>query len=250
MNNYYKRIFNWTLFIVCSFIISCSPARHESDKVFIISSLAKSNNSHFAKQPEGFYKEFNFIIDSSGSTYYYYLKQGEWSYICDKTLPVFTNLQTEQMIQVSHNNIIDFFKCNVLRNHNHITVSIASQKDTINSPGFTFLYNYLTDSTKDIDYWIRSTTNEENIVMYYKKNRLYYNPELIDWDSTKTVFIKPPIEVDERKMLQLVRTKRKLTSLESLKAGQMKKNIFSFSHMLLLSPTKNYCEYPDSPIST
>jgi hypothetical protein len=196
MNQFYKRTINWTIFIACFLILSCSSHQKDTNKTFIISSLAKIEQSHFTESPQASYGYYNFIIDSTGIIFFYSLQSGEWPASLFTKLTLFENLIPEHVVQVPNDNLVNFLKCNLrylIKNEKGIC--IASQKDTINSKSFTTLFEYLSDSTKELHYWIRKTTIEENMVIYYKKSNRHYNPDCINWDSTKTYF--PPRLVDE-----------------------------------------------------
>jgi hypothetical protein len=179
-------------------ILSCSSPKKNDNKIFIISVLAKSDKSHFTVSPKEFYRNNNFIIDSSGQIFYYGFPSLEWPASMFTKLPIFIDLKPERIVQVPNDNIVDFLKCNLQYDtKNRTTISISSQKDTINSKSFTTLFEYLSDSTKDLYYWIRRTTIEENLVLYYKIRLLRYERDCIDWDSTKTYFNKWKIKDTE-----------------------------------------------------
>jgi hypothetical protein len=186
--------------LTCLLSSCCRRGQNELQEIYVISSLAKSGNSHFIiplnySHEKEYYQQFNFLIDSSGIIYYYSFQPGEWGFITSPIGPVFANIKKEQIIQVPPNSIIEFLKCNVLGESKYIKISIASQRDTIKSAEFIKLYNYLSDSTKVLNFNVRQTTIEENIVMNFKKRHFTYYPSFIKWDSTKTIFIKPTIEV-------------------------------------------------------
>ncbi|MEI6123613.1 MAG: hypothetical protein WCQ95_08295 [Bacteroidota bacterium] len=196
-----KTITNQIIFcaVLCMFyfFVSCSSEKQSNQKVYIISSSAKSNLSHFTVKPEQFYHKFNFIVDSSGALYYFSLRPENLekkSIDLSQGLPVFKNLLPENIVQVSEPSIVDFLKNNILNDKKeNITISIASQKDTIMSEGFSTMIKYLYDSTKNLDFQVRTTTLEENTVVNFKKKHEFYDPKLIKWDSSKMVIYTTPI---------------------------------------------------------
>ncbi len=200
-----KKLNKWTLWglllLICIVHTSCKTNKNKSLKTFVISSLSKSDNLHFCLPTNNFrekeyYQEFNFIIDSTGSVYYYYIQPGEFGIMAG---PVFANLRPGNIIKVPEFRVINFLIENVIEaKKNNIAISIASQKDTIQSLGFMEMYYYLRDNTADINYYIRTTTTEENVVLFFKKRKEYYDPARISWDSTKTIFINAPIVAEEK----------------------------------------------------
>jgi len=193
-----KRIISSVLLLFCLLISSCQ--KKEKQEQYVISSLAKTKDSRFTVSPDRFYGRYNFIIDTSGLIYYYGLQsRGHGCFIYTESIPPFIKLKPDQIVKIPDNSIIAFFKCNVT-NSTIKTISIASQNDTINSKGFTILLNYLNDSINNTTYQVRMTTIEENTVLSYKKQNRYYDPNFINWDSTKMVFITAPTIVYDSAM--------------------------------------------------
>jgi len=201
---YRKRIIFLGIICGCYLFISCSSGKNGKDEVFVISSLAKTDSSHFTASPIKFYSKFNFIIDSSGLIYYYSLRHKD--NVCGGgsfEKPIFIDLTPEQIVQIPQNTIIDFIKCNVLDNNKEkVNISIASEKDTIKSKEFSTMFSFLHDSPIKLHYCIRKTTSEENIVLFYKQRKWFYEPTKIYWDSTKTVFYTTPVVVVDTTELQ------------------------------------------------
>ncbi len=183
-----------TLFCLLYFVSSCSLGKQDEVKVSVISLKAKSPKSHYTVSPQTYYSKFNFLVDSSGLVYYYCLRNSGFTKTDENGLqPSFIYLTPEQMVQVTSNSVIDFLKCNILNdNKDAITISLSSQKDSIKSMVFDNLIKFLYDSVKNVDFQIRPTTIEENIVMNFKKRNTFYDPKTITWDSTKIAFTAAP----------------------------------------------------------
>lgn len=180
----------------------CKTGQNKLPDIYVISSLTKSNSEHFTLPTHEFgekqlYQHYNFIIDSADNLFYYSIPHIFEGRIAPG--PVFANLHPDRLIQIPKQSVIDFIKQNVTNTkQNNIVISIASQKDTINSYCFSEMNRFLCDSTEGVKYYVRRTTIEENIVLSYKKKCKFYDPTCIKWDSTKTIFIKPPLEVNEK----------------------------------------------------
>jgi len=164
----------------------------DQEQTFVISQLAKTDQKHFFQDQDFYPTPFNFIIDSNDEIHYYHWQAEGWDRTPPGsfTAPIFCNLTPWKTVQVPDDCIIDFLKTNVLQ-ANGSRITIASQKDTIQSMGFARLYKFLTDSAPDVKFSIRYATFEENTVLYYKQHKILYDPMKIEWDSTKVVFIQP-----------------------------------------------------------
>lgn len=139
----------------------------------------------------------NFIIDTFGEVYFY--AQPQYGWFCGTgfnwdTPPEFINLKPKDIVQVPINSITDFIKLNVLSlDGNDRRVAIASVKDTIQSVGLSKILAVCNDNSNKIKWTFRKTTQEENVVLKFKKlNRKYYFED-IKWDSTKIWF---PLKID------------------------------------------------------
>ena len=106
--------------------------------------------------------------------------------------PVFIGLRPEHLVKLESMNFINFIKNNNDVFHLDTTsdifkyIFVASNKDTIMNPAFYDLMNLIL--TKGETYsklccMIRITTEEENNVIYCKKNNLKYNPVNINWSK-------------------------------------------------------------------
>ena len=179
-----------TLISVMCFCLACTSTKQEDAKVSVISAKAKSGTSHFTVTPSTYYSKFNFLVDSSGAVYYYCLRNtGFISNGDNGQFPSFVDLTPEQMVKLTTKNVTDFLKSNVLNDaKDAINISISSQKDSIISLTFDHLIKFLYDSTKNVDFQIRTTTIEENTVLKFKNRNAFYDPKAVVWDSTKVAF--------------------------------------------------------------
>jgi hypothetical protein len=104
------------------------------------------------------------------------------------------DLKPEDIVQVPINGLADFIKLNVLSlDINQRRVAIASVKDTIQSIGLSKVLAVCKNNSNEIRWLFRKTTQEENIVLKFKKLKWKYYPEDIKWDSTKIWF---PLKID------------------------------------------------------
>jgi hypothetical protein len=204
---------NYKIFLpfLLTFFISCSQQPTRTNDIYVVPQREKPKVDLMPNEPPPpppspyYYLTFNFIIDTSGEVYFY--EQPQYDFYCGTGLnwdtpPEFINLKPKDIVQVPINSITDFIQLNVLTlNSDDRRLAIASVKDTIQSIGLSKIFAMCNEDSNKIKWTFRKATQEENIVLNFKKlNRRYY-PEDIKWDSTKiwlplkidsTIKFKPP----------------------------------------------------------
>lgn len=138
-----------------------------------------------------YYGYKNIIIDSLDN-FYYYSYEIPFKGMCvieDKKeipAPDFINLKPLDIIDLDENNIEKFASSN-LANKNPLKTNIivfSSQRKEFTSPVLDKILSELNNSENNL-YMIRSTTEEERIVLEHYKNGEDYYYFSIDWDTTK-----------------------------------------------------------------
>ena len=195
-----------TIIICLTFFAACTQLSKGKEFTFIVSSFRKPINSKEVVPPlMPVYAPFNFIVDTGGQVYYYQLQLGKPKCASgndDYLTAPFIRLQPENIVQVPQSNLEDFIKSNILfLDKDYKYISIASFLDTVKSSSLKELITIFSDTTYKITYSIRRTTQEEQIVLDYKKRVIYYDPNSVVWDSTRIEFplkmITPKIQSDE-----------------------------------------------------
>jgi hypothetical protein len=183
--------------------ISCSQQPTRTDDVYIVPQREKPQVDTTPNEPpppppiQTYYLTTNFIIDTSGEVYFY--EQPQYAFYCGTGLdwdtpPEFIDLKPKDIVQVPINSITDFIKLNILSlDSNDRRVAIASLKDTIQSVGLSKILAACNDNSNKIKWIFRKATQEENIVLKFKKLNRRYNSEDIKWDSKKIWF---PLKID------------------------------------------------------
>ena len=187
--------------IICLILIlGCHQPTDKVDNTFIVPTdsmlLPKKvgNRPPPPPPPKEYYFPSNFIIDTGGHIYFYQqrIKSGwicgtdmEWN-----TPPSFIDLQPKDIVEVPTQNLEDFIKSNIqYLDNTDRQFAIASVADTITSLGLAKIFTLFKDKTNDIDWIFRLTTQEENVVLSFKKSKeKFYHSDQIKWDSTKTLF--------------------------------------------------------------
>ena len=157
--------------------------------------LYKADSSKIPPDPppprpeRAYYFPSNFIIDSTGKVFFYQ-KQVIWSIDGNNTdwntPPEFINLRPKDILQIPDNSIEEFIKLNVLNiDSAKRYVAIAAAKDTIKSLGLSKIIAICKDKENHLRWKFRIITQEEGIVLEYKKRQEPYYPDEIKWDSTK-----------------------------------------------------------------
>lgn len=176
-----------------SLAVSCS--QQNSNDTFIVPldtmPVYNSTNSKIPPPPppnRAYYFPSDFIIDTSGQVFFYQ-RQGKWNddvQVDWSSPPEFINLEPKDIVQIPVNSLEEFIKLNILDiDSSRRYVSVASEKDTINSRGLSKIISICKDENNHIRWKFRLITQEESIVLDYKKRNVTYDPEEIKWDSTK-----------------------------------------------------------------
>ncbi|WP_281637141.1 hypothetical protein [Flavobacterium marginilacus] len=192
------RIF--TVLLICLLFFNCKKEESEQKNIsYIISKENKERikGNYIIPPPPPipgwlFYGTDTFIINSDTTAYY--MKNKGVGFVCGTmtadTIPYFADLNPRDLIEISNKNIFDFIKLNYNDDFRNATF-IASNSDTIDSEIFFDLYKALNIFKKDRDFIaIRRTTQEEDTVIFYKRNNKTYYSGSIQWDKTKIKFPK------------------------------------------------------------
>ena len=194
----------FSVVIIVLILISCNKPKEadavpEKPKVFTVApdilQAFPDGQRSFASSAD-YYSDKNFIIDETGRIFFYGRKDPRhWG--CgtrdDKEdlsvpKPKFINLHPSEIIEIPQNSIKDFIKLNAAKNvFDHNFCIIASARDTFTSAALDSLFTQLYTHQKAL-HVIRRMTEEEKVVMRYKKNGEHYDPGRIEWDTTKIEF--------------------------------------------------------------
>ncbi len=124
---------------------------------------------------------------------YFYQKQ-TYRWTCgtgldENTPPEYIDLRPTEIVVVANENLKRFVELNIF-NHDadYRVVAIGLLKDTVTSEGLYSLTRLLTDTANKARWFLRPATQEETIVLDYKKRQARFYPEDIHWDSSKTRF--------------------------------------------------------------
>ena len=190
--------------LICFLLLNCTKKENPENIPYVISQNNKEiiHGKDIVPPPPPpipgwlFYGTNSFIIDTDLKIYY--SQREEIDHICGNwersdTIPHFIDLQPKDLIEIPDNCIANFIKANYKSNFKNITF-ICSKTDTLQSESFFALEKALKSQEKYGNYYnIRRTTQEEDTVLKYKKDNLYYNSEHIKWNNERIIFpfVKP-----------------------------------------------------------
>ena len=200
-------------------ILLCSCSRTTQNKpefLFILPTHTVKTNHNPEDPPPPpsilypYYFNHNFIIDTGGAVYYF--AREHYGMICGTgmnfdTPPDFINLRPADLVQVPADALESFLSVNVLNQQGARRLStISIVKDTIESKALFTIASIFSDNHVPWSY--RKTTQEENVVLRFKKMQTSYDYSTVHWDSTKIHFFpsteellkfKPPVSATKNK---------------------------------------------------
>lgn len=141
------------------------------------------------------YSNHNFIIDSLNHIYYFYQSRAYMPVYCGTGLDQdpfpapFINLYPKDIIHIPADDFETFFKSKVmdsLKPEELMYIYIGSQKDSFQSAEVNQIFKKLEGDEKNRRIICRRTTQQENIVLQYKKSGKPYNPDTIKWNPDLT----------------------------------------------------------------
>jgi hypothetical protein len=172
------------------------------------------DNQFTFEAPSNFYTELVIILDSSDKVYIYQNQQiinnKDFDLIRNNTYSNFIDLKPEYLLSFLSVNFIQFLKQNddifgldsINKDENFIRIfTLAKTQDTIKNAAFYSMFKYIkmymhdyqysnsmieVNNVKNINYIfaiLRKTTEEENVVLFHKKNKIKYNPQSIHWSN-------------------------------------------------------------------
>ncbi|OYQ46926.1 hypothetical protein [Flavobacterium aurantiibacter] len=195
---HFMRIAPIKIFVLSLLLLGCEQRSLKNERrLYVISeqdSLQKNSSIPRPAPPDfqnRFYTDVVFILDSVSDVHLYqtskiYNLDGESSN--DYSFPNFIELKPEHLVTVSSKSFISFFKNNldVLDNANEYRAKhyyFASETDTIKNQALYDFFEYIKHVPRAPSYFVRMTTEEEKMVLKFKKQHRFYAPKLIPWSS-------------------------------------------------------------------
>lgn len=139
-------------------------------------------------QEHKWYTDLVFIMDSSEKVYVYQTETKLANKDAHFDYPNYIGLKPEYLVTLNSKDFVNFLKNNndifgVFPNAKNFgnVFYIASESDTIKNQALSNLWKAL-DSTKSRSIsLVRKTTEEENVVLHFKRNNIEYEPKGINW---------------------------------------------------------------------
>ena len=215
--------------IICSFT-NCkreNVAKPTQEDYIVISkqdSLSKAYDQKnripqpFIPQELKWYTDLVVIMDSKNKVYIYQTERKSSNEEAKYDNPNYIGLRPEYLTTVDSKDFVSFLKSNndifgIFPNKENIInpFYIASETDTIKNVAISNLNKALRKEKSQTVYLLRKTTEEENVVLKFKRNQRSFEPEKINWstkfyDGQVTPFTKEYEEM-ERQMKSIVKAK-------------------------------------------
>jgi hypothetical protein len=212
LNQIYKRVigkdtktetmkFNFYFFLII-ILFTFTNCKNEivKDEYYIISkkdSISKADKiaSQIPPPPRipqesKWYSDVVFIMDSKNKVFIYQTETTVRNDSVDLDYPNYLGLKPENLLTIESDNLNSFIENNndifqiiPNKNNSHVFFYIASETDTIKNKALNNLWKLLGKTKSPAIIFVRRTTEEENIVLKYKRNKNEYNPESIDWSN-------------------------------------------------------------------
>lgn len=177
------------LFFCVLILLSCEGKLRakKQDEIYVIS---KDTSFNFIRKEENYYSRFNLILGDSSKVYFFkYYNHSTMNCIPSENPPHFLNLKPSDLILLPFESLDKFIEENNDQRNllNGSLYNIISPTDSIKSKAFEKIMKGFA-SVKQKKYMVRRTTFEEDQVLHHKINHLYYQPEKVNWDTTKVFF--------------------------------------------------------------
>ena len=188
--------------IICSFT-NCKrenvakPIREEFIVISKEDSLSKAYDQKnkipklFVPQELKWYTDLVVIMDSKNKVYLYQTERKSTSEKAKFDYPNYIGLRPEYLITVDSKDFVSFLKNNndifgIFPNKENVInpFYIVSETDTIKNKAILDLNKALSKEKSRTVYLLRKTTEEENVVLKFKKSQQNFEPENLNW-STK-----------------------------------------------------------------
>jgi hypothetical protein len=187
------------------FLASCSRPAGENESIHIVPQREPIYLVSPGKTPpppppitsQDYYQPLNFIVDTNGIVYFYQHKNYGWN--CgsggeEYFPPSFIALTPDRIFRLPKSSTNDILKYNLFNlDKRQRGVSVALTRDTVLSQHLSQLLNTFQDSIGKLTWFVRRTTIEEDTVFKYYLLHKYYNPYIINWDSSKVLFPPEPL---------------------------------------------------------
>jgi hypothetical protein len=141
-------------------------------------------------QERKWYTDLVFIMDSKDKVYIYQTELKEANKNSNYEYPNYIGLRPEYLVTIDSDHFISYLKNNndifgIFPNEKQAWTAfyVASESDTIKNRALSNLVKEL-DKTKSHSFCIvRKTTEEENKVLIYKRNKQAFEPKSVNWSN-------------------------------------------------------------------
>ena len=174
------------LFLILT-VTSCNKKKHAF--YLVISELNKDRINDKNIIPNRFYYKHNFILTSDHKVFYYkpenYIECFPDCNEFDFSRPEYLGLLPSNIKQINYDSLTPLLQ-KIYNKKKYITVTIASENDTINNNALSIFIDFFNTTRQDslkLGYSYRLMTEEESVVLNAKLKNIEYNPDSIKWKN-------------------------------------------------------------------
>lgn len=144
----------------------------------------------FVPQELKWYTDLVVIMDSKDKVYLYQTERKSISEKAKYDYPNYIDLRPEYLITIDSKDFVSFLKNNndifgIFPNQENLInpFYIVSETDTIKNKAILDLNKALSKEKSRTFYLLRKTTEEENVVLKFKKSQQNFEPENLNWST-------------------------------------------------------------------
>lgn len=173
------------------------------------------------------YTDLVFIMDSKEKVYVYQTEKKSSNNNAKFDYPHYIGLRPDYLTTIEGKDFVSFLKNNndifgIFPNQEDVSTSfyIVSETDTIKNEALKSLNNALSSEKSRTIYLLRKTTEEENIVLKFKRSQQNFEPKNVKWSTNfYNVKVKPFTEgfnKYEKKIHSIIKAKETFKKKERM----------------------------------
>ena len=164
-----------------------SCAHKKKEYIVVISEIKKMQNNCNLEVDPFYYKKHNFILIGNDRVFYFenknFIEHPDADIKYDVSNPEFIRLMPSDLHEIEPDSLMPKLVL-ITKKKKDITISIASEKDTIRNKALSTFHDFFISMRRDSFYFgynYRLMTEEESLVLNSKLHNIRYNPDSVHW---------------------------------------------------------------------